>query len=247
MDRTRYSTIAHHHHLFCSPLSAATVDSMIQMMDLPRGARVLDVGCGKAEMLIRAVEQCEGNGVGIDPNAAFLDAARDRARSHLPNGALVLHGARFEDVALEPGSFDAVMCVGSTHAIGRYAQALAALAGLVRPGGIVVAGEGYWKQKPAREYLVAFEGTEDEFTTHVGNITIGLERGLTQRFAIESTEAEWDEYEGLYADSIERFTAEHPDDPDHDAMLARIRPWRDAYLRWGRATLGFGVYGFEKR
>ena len=246
MDRTRYSTIAHHHHLFCSPLSAATVDSMIALMDLKRRARVLDVGCGKAEMLIRALEQCGGTGVGIDPNAAFLDEARDRAQRRLPDGALTLRGARFEDVALEPGSFDAVMCVGSTHAIGRYAQALAPLAGLVRPGGIVVAGEGYWKQKPAPEYLVAFEGTEDEFTTHDGNITIGVGLGLTQRFAIESTEAEWDEYEGLYADSIERFAAEHPDDADHDAMLARIRPWRDAYLRWGRATLGFGVYGFGK-
>jgi len=25
-------------------------------------------------------------------------------------------------------------------------------------------------------------------------------------------------------------------------MAARIRRWHDAYLRWGRATLGFGFY-----
>lgn len=246
MDRTRYSTIAHHHHLFCSPLSAATVDHMITLMDLPRHARILDVGCGKAEMLIRAVERSAGTGVGIDPNPAFLDTARDRAEGRIPDGALALYRARFEDVALEPATFDAVMCVGSTHAVGGYAQALAPLAGLARPGGIVVAGEGYWKQPPAPAYLVAFGGTEDEFTTHDGNVALGLERGLTSRFAYESSEAEWDAYEGMYAETIERFAADHPDDLDRDAMLARIRPWREAYLNWGRVTLGFGVYGFVK-
>lgn len=247
MDRTRYSTIAHHHHLFCSPLSPATVDAVIQLMDLPRRARVLDVGCGKAEMLIRAIERCAGTGVGIDPNPAFLHEAADRAEGRLPDGAIAFYCARFEDVALERGSFDAVMCVGSTHAVGGYPRALAPLAALVRPGGIVVAGEGYWKQKPAPGYLAVLDGAEDEFTTHAGNAAVGVEQGLMQRFAIESSEEEWDAYEGLYSETVERFAAEHPDDPDHDAMLARIRPWRQAYLTWGRATLGFGVYGFGRR
>ena len=29
-------------------------------------------------------------------------------------------------------------------------------------------------------------------------------------------------------------------------MLERIRKWRDAYLRWGRDTLGFAVYLFYR-
>lgn len=246
MDRTRYSTIAHHHHLFCSPLFPATVDHMIELMNLPPGARVLDVGCGKAEMLIRTIERTRGTGVGIDPNDGFLAEATARAAGRIPAGSLTLHCARFEDVALEPGSFDAVMCVGSTHAIGNYSLALAPLAKLARSGGIVVAGEGYWRQDPAPGYLELLGGTEDEYTTHAGNVAIGVSLGLIERFAIESSVAEWDEYEGLYASTVERFAAEHPDDPDHDAMLARIRPWREGFLTWGRDTLGFGVYGFEK-
>ena len=31
-----------------------------------------------------------------------------------------------------------------------------------------------------------------------------------------------------------KYVAEHPEDPDADAMLARIRPWREAYERHGR-------------
>ncbi len=247
MDGTRYSTIAHHHHLFCSPLSPATVDTMIRRMELPRHARILDVGCGKAEMLIRAIEQCAGTGVGVDMNAAFLEAARERADRRIPDGALALYVSRIEDLTLDLGKFDAVMCVGSTHALGGYAEALGRLAAFVRPGGVVVAGEGYWRQKPAPGYLAVLSGTEDEFTTHEGNVALGVARGLTRRFDLESSETEWDAYEDLYAETLERFAAEHPDDPDRDAMIARIRPWRAAYLEWGRATLGFGVYGFEKR
>ena len=46
--------------------------------------------------------------------------------------------------------------------------------------------------------------------------------------------------------SIERYAGEQPDDPDVPAMLKRIRRWRDAYLRWGRDTLGFAVYLFHR-
>ena len=34
--------------------------------------------------------------------------------------------------------------------------------------------------------------------------------------------------------------------PDARAMLDRSRRWRDAYLRWGRDTMGFAVYLFYR-
>ena len=57
-----------------------------------------------------------------------------------------------------------------------------------------------------------------------------------------SNDDEWDEYEGLYCSAVERHVDAHPDDSDNAAMAERIRRWHDAYLRWGRATLGFGYY-----
>jgi hypothetical protein len=30
-------------------------------------------------------------------------------------------------------------------------------------------------------------------------------------------------------------------------MLERIRGWRETYRRWGRDTLGFGLYLFRQR
>lgn len=37
----------------------------------------------------------------------------------------------------------------------------------------------------------------------------------------------------------------NPDDPTLAARLKRIILWRDGYLRWGRATMGFGLYLFR--
>lgn len=239
MDRTRYSTLAHRNHVFCSPLSDETVDALLAKLELVPGARVLDIGCGKAEMLVRAVERYAANGVGIDPNRSFIEAARRDSR-------VSLHAAKVQDVELAAASFDAALCIGSTHAFGGYLQALRALSALIRKGGTLALGEGYWKQPPAAGYLELLGGGPEEFTSHEGNIRAGEALGLELRFATTSSEAEWDAYEGPYAAAIERFAAEHPDDPDREAMLSRARTWHDGYLRWGRSTLGFGVYLFEK-
>jgi hypothetical protein len=58
--------------------------------------------------------------------------------------------------------------------------------------------------------------------------------GLTPLFSAVASEDDWDAYEGLYASSIEEYCYENPDDPDVDAMLTRIRSWRNTYLEWGR-------------
>ncbi len=44
----------------------------------------------------------------------------------------------------------------------------------------------------------------------------------------------------------EAFAAANPSDPDAPAILARLRPWREGYLRWGRTTLGFALLLFRR-
>src|SRR5438093_1567102 len=102
MDRTRYSTIAHGDHLFYNPVSAASVDSMIARLALAPGERVLDVGCGRAEILIRTIERFGVRGTGIDTSEAFLEMARRSAIGRVPEGSLVLRCVAGSDFA--PGA-----------------------------------------------------------------------------------------------------------------------------------------------
>ena len=53
MNPFRFSTLAHADHLFCSPMSSARADELVEWLQLAPSSRVLDVGCGKAEFLLR--------------------------------------------------------------------------------------------------------------------------------------------------------------------------------------------------
>jgi len=246
MDPSRFSTLAHRDHDFCNPVGSEKVDRMLALLELTAGQRVVDIGCGKAELLIRLVERSRVSGVGIDLNPHWLGEGRARAASRVPDGDLTLLQMDVADFMGQEESFDVGVCIGATHAYGSYRKTLKTLPRLVRPGGLVLVGEGYWKRDPDADYLMALGAQREEFTDHKGNIEAGVEEGLTPLYSQVSSEDDWDHYEGLYVRAIERFASSYPDDPDSEEMTARIRRWRTIFHRWGRSTLGFGLYLFQK-
>jgi SAM-dependent methyltransferase len=245
MDRVRFTTIAHGSHERLSPISAGRADRLLDALGTDPACRTIDVGCGKGGFLLRRIERSGGSGVGIDTNPAFLAEARERQAQQAPDAAIewIEGDASFYPAA--PASFDAAICLGATHALGGFVPSLQTLQRWVKPGGRMLVGEGYWKREPDPDYLEFLGAKRDEFLVHDANRMQGEALGMRSVTAEESSLEEWDAYENPYADAVERFAAEHPDDPDTPAMLERIRLWRAAYLRWGRETLGFGVYLFE--
>lgn len=239
MDRFRFTTIAHAGLAILNPIGSAKLDEALSHLELHAGARVLDVGCGKAEALARLAERYGVAGVGVDPNPEFL---REAARRH---SALDLRLGEIALQSFDPHSFDAVICVGATHAYGDFESALAELRVLLRPGGCALVGEGYWKRKPDAEYLALLEAQESDFTDLVGLATRARDAGYSLRWSEVADEAEWDAYEVAYAENVVRFVSEHHDDSDAVKMTARIRRWHDGYRRWGRETLGFALLVLE--
>lgn len=229
---------------YCNPIDAATMRRAIEIADPPPGGVALDIGCGKGELLLTLARDRALRGVGIEKSALMHAEATARVRECGLDARVEI---RLADAAAEiPGlpdaSFDLGACIGSGHAAGGAAGALRALHRLARPGGTVIWGEGYWKQPPSAEYLRRLGGTEDELTTHAGNVALAVSLGFVPRWAVTATEREWDEYEWAYARNVERFVSEHPQDPDGAAMVERCRGWRDLVLEQGRGTMGFGVY-----
>ena len=229
-----------------NPLDARLVAGVLARLTPGAGSRALDVGCGKAELLLALAERFGVHGVGVDVNAAFLAEARTRAAERGVTELIELHELDARRFRTPPESFDLGACIGATHAYGGVRETLAALGALVRPGGHVLLGEGYWRRDPDPAYLDALGAAREDFVDHEGNVALGRAAGLTPIEAHASTLDDWDRYEELYADSVERFVAAHPDDPDADAMRTRIRRWRGIYATWGRETLGFGLYVFRR-
>lgn len=246
VDRLKFSSIAHRDHLFHNPLSEPKVERLLDLLDLRAGARVLDAGCGPAELLIRTVERFGARGVGVDLSPYAIAEARARAARRVPGADLTLHEAAIADVPLEPGAWDLALCVGSTHLYGDYRGTLRALRALVRPGGHLLVGDLFWRREPDPAFLAVLGASREHHAAHADNVTARLGEGLIPLYASVSSEDDWDHYEGLYARAVERYALTHPADPDCPAMLERSRTWRDAYLRWGRDTLGFALYLFHR-
>ena len=247
MNTDKFSAIAHRDHDYCNPVAAAKIERILDLMPLDALSRVLDLGCGRAELALRIVERFGSTIVAVERSPFMLDAARERAEWTGALAKLHLDDRDIRAFRADPETFHLSVMLGAGGIDGGIAGICRTLKGWTKPGGYVLVGEGYWKQKPAGDYLALLGGGDaGALLDHRGNVQAGIDAGLVPLHAVVASDDEWDEYEWKYARAIERYAGEQPDDPDVPAMLERIRRWRDAYLRWGRDTLGFAVYLFYR-
>lgn len=246
MNPHKFSAIAHRDHDYCNPIAAAKIERIFDLLALKSDASVLDLGCGRGELSLRMIERFQARVTAIDFSSPMLDAARERAQRRGALERLRLLKVDIAEYKAEPATFDLTVMLGGGGIAGGFAGICARLAQWTRHGGYVLVGEGYWAQPPEAEYLAHLEATADQYRDHRGNVQAGVDAGLIPLHALVASVDEWDEYEWTYSRSIERYALDQRADPDVAAMLARIRRWRDIYLRWGRDTLGFGMYLFRR-
>lgn len=239
MERADWTVRAHEGIDLMNPLPVAKLDEVVELLALENGARVIDLGCGKGELLRRLATRYEIRGVGVDRSPTLLDQARRRA----PAGVTF---AVADLTAFSTGApFDLAAALGAS--VDGYSATLARLAGFVRPGGLVLLGEGYWRGEPSDQYLAALEATRDELPDYAGLFAAAAERGLEPRYAVTADTDDFDRYEWRWSLNGERYAATHPDEPGVDEFLAWIRNGRRRYVELGgRDTLGFGLFLFAR-
>jgi ubiquinone/menaquinone biosynthesis C-methylase UbiE len=247
MDRSRFSAIAHRDHVFSNPISEQKINTIINLTKLTPSDSAIDIGAGTSELLFRYIEKYNISATAIELYNGSIETARQRANGRISLERLNFVSADAKEVIhnYSVPEFNLGVCIGSTHAIGDLESTLRALRNCVHPGGYILVGEGYWKKPPHPDYLHAIDAQEADLKIHFDNVKVGEQMGLTPLYSVVASEDDWDAYEGLYASSIENHCYENPADPDCGVMLTRIRSWRDTYLRWGRDTLGFGLYLFR--
>lgn len=241
LDRKRFSRIAHGELAVWNPVPAPRVSGLLAAAGFPQGIRILDVGCGRGALLLNAVKAFAGTGVGVDIMAEAVAQARAAAKRRGLAERTVFRAEPFTDGAFSREAFDLILCVGSSHAAGGFPGVLLSLRPLLDPRGSLLLGEGYWRQPPAPEYLEFLGAREDDLPFAGEMSRVAAEHGFALGETYEVTPAEWDAYENTYAANVEAHVLRHPDDPQAEAMLQRIRPWQQAYRTWGRDTLGFAV------
>jgi len=233
--------VAHALHTFWNPVSEDVVDELLWALDLQAGQRVLDIACGAGELLLRMAARHGVCGVGVDVSPWALERARDAKAATLPEADLAF--VEIDGKAYRPPAehvHDIVTLVGASWIFDGYEGTLSALHDLVRPDGLVLFGEPYWRGAvPPAEYLQAEELTPESFTDLAGLHAAAEAAGFRLLFQIVSTGQDWDRYEMLQSLSVDRWAAAQPEHPDREAVLARQVEAQRTYLRWGRDALGF--------
>ncbi len=243
MDIWRYFDVTHALHTYCNPISEEAVRELEGVLDLQPGMRVLDIASGLGEILLGFAKRHGVSGVGVDVSPYAIRRAEARKAEWAPEADVRFLEMKGEDYAPDPDApFDVVLCVGASWIWKGHEGTLRALQRFVRPGGLIVNGEPYWRQDPPEAYLRSEGLRRHEFPT-LGEYYETLERlGLSLVWMRGVTEQEWDRYEMLQTASLDRFAREHPDDPDLDEIRKKLLPTKEAYFRWGRDALGFAFW-----
>lgn len=216
---------------FANPLSEAAVEEAIGLLAVPAGGTALDVGCGNGEILARVKRRHDVTTMGIEPSPRWAEVARERVD--------LVHASPLAEVAPMEAAWDLVVCIAASQAFGTWADALAGVRRLVRPGGRALVGEGFWRRRPSAGFLAALgAATEDELPDHDDLLACARALGWEVEDERIASDADWARYEETLIANGERHLAEHG--------AAELRAWVDAArARWehpdARDTLGFAL------
>jgi SAM-dependent methyltransferase len=216
-----------------APLSDAHASMLLDEFELDRAARVLDLGCGWGELLLRAVQRSPTlTGIGIDNDTVAIVRGRALSAQRDLDDRVSLIEAAAETWT---ESADRVICVGAQHIWAGTEPALTALGELVASGGRLLYGDGYLEPHPSPLTNDLFP----EIPPLTDVLTAVRRTGWRVLHLSVSDQLEWDEFESTYRAGTERWLLANPDTEDAPG----IRQWLDhrmlEYLDGYRGELGF--------
>jgi SAM-dependent methyltransferase len=230
LDAARYAAMR-----WNTPLSEAHADALVERLDISAAELILDLGCGWAEFLIRALQttDTESKGLGVDTDGALLErAAASIARSGLEQ-RVSLHQCPATEWATPA---DRVICIGASHAWGGTAAALVALRKLVRPGGRLLFGDGCWEGAPTAQALAIFG---EDILPLAELIERAVDAGWRVLDLSTADQREWDDFEAGWRRGRENWLLAHPEHPDAVEIRQQMDDRLREYVSEYRRVLGF--------
>jgi SAM-dependent methyltransferase len=239
----RQHEIAEAGHRILDPFSESKVRLLGEIVGAAPGTRVLDLACGKGELLSRWASWFGVTGVGVDLSEVFLAAARARAAElGVAEQVAWVHGDAGTYRPHPEASFDVACCIGATWIGGGLVGTARLLRAATRDDGWILIGEPFWHEPPPDEALEMLGMTREDHTSLAGTEERLASAGLELVELVAANLDDWDRYEAGQWVTIDGWLRAHRTEPMHDEMRTALTDWRRAYLTWGRRLLGWAVF-----
>jgi cyclopropane fatty-acyl-phospholipid synthase-like methyltransferase len=242
----KVSLAAHALLAHANPLTKQQMNQLAQLLAHRlanrAGATALEIGCGAGAFSLQVAQLCAVDIHAIDVHPGFLARARETAANSQLLGSVQFSA---QDAAQLPAqTYDAVICIGSSQAIGSPAQALAYCASLLKSGGTLLFADLTWADVPNAEFL-EFLGTElDYYWLDSAENAVLSNAGLRSIETLRASKAAWQSYESAVLQG--RLTyAQSLSQEEGQVVRQRAQAWADAYEQNGKHFLGFTAYLLE--
>jgi cyclopropane fatty-acyl-phospholipid synthase-like methyltransferase len=236
----RLHEIAEDNHRILNPFTDAHLLEVGAVTRVEPGTRVLDLACGKGELLSRWAQELGSSGVGVDLSEVFVAAARVRADELGVADRVVIEHGDAQAYEPEPGAFDMACCIGATWIGNGVAGTIDLLRPAVTSDGLLLIGEPYWRESPTSAAERALG--EDMFTDLPGLHDRFEAAGTELVEMVLADEHSWDRYVAAHWWTLRQWLDTHPADPLTPDVQKFLDDSRHEYLTYQRRYMGWGVF-----
>lgn len=239
------SESAHRIHNPFTPEKYATLGTVLRMEP---GTHILDLGSGSGEMLCTWARDHGITGVGIDMSQLFSKQAKLRAvELGVADQVDFIHNDATGYVANE--RCDVAACVGATWIGGGVAGTIELLTRSLKPGGILLIGEPYWRQLPPTEEAAIGCGATSiaDFLTLAELVASFDELGYDMVEMVLADQEGWDRYIAATWLTLRRWLEVNPNDDFAPEARAQLTISPKNHVTYTREYLGWGVFALMAR
>jgi ubiquinone/menaquinone biosynthesis C-methylase UbiE len=232
-------SISHRYMDILNPSSSEKIIKLGKALNLKKGDRVIDFGCGCAEPLTLWAEEFDITGIGIDICEDFCNRAREKLTIKGLSDRIEIVCSPALEYVFEEGAFDAATCIGSTFAFGGYQQTIQAMKRAVRQSGRLGIGETHWLSTQIHP-----EYAQKQTTTYTEAELARFTRdeGFELEYIIRSSYDDWDRYISDSWHGLIRWLQENTDHPDYEQVFKYFRTDQDDYLQFQHHYMGWAMY-----